>query len=150
MEGARIVDGEAGLTYEATIGTTDDGRRWLSSVTIIAHGPEHAITNAIRIPAYTIAEQMALQLADNAALREQTGDPTAVVIMGSGLRRGAHEAPGVVQIGTDVKAGENRHTIATKYGVSVWTADKWLMKARQAGTVPPATRGRPRGKANDR
>ncbi len=130
------------MTYEATIGTDESGRRWLASVTLIAHGPEHAITNATRIPAYTIAEQVALQVAADQGLRDETGNPSAFVL--GGQRRGAQEPPTVEELGRDVRAGEDRHTIAEKYGVTVWAADKWLAKARRAGTVPAATRGRPR------
>ncbi len=151
VEGARIVDEGTGRTYEAVVSYGDDGRPWLSSLTIIAHGPERAITNSIRVPAATIAEQVDLQLKADAAAREQTGDDRAFNIATRGLRRGAQDAPDEAQIGRDVRSGEDRHTIAAKYGVTVWTADKWLTRARRAGTVPPATRGRPpRGKESDR
>ncbi len=138
VRGASIEDTELGVVYEATVGKAD-GRVWLESLTILPQSPGQRIDKALlsRVPAQRIAEQVALHLAAEDADREQYG-PRFLGTYGDGERQTPHDPPTVDQVAALVKAGENRHTIATRYGVTKWAADVWIRKARQAGKIPAA------------
>lgn len=145
VEGARIDDHDKGLTYEATIGQ-GDGQVWLESLTIIANRPgqriDHALLNGI--PTKRIAEQVQLHLAEQQALREQTGSRRAFVIGQESPVVGRTEPPTMDELAELVTAGETRGSLAKLFGVSPSAVDNWLGKARRAGVIKPATTGRPR------
>jgi len=141
-DGATITDHDRGLIYEARI-EQQDGRQWLKSLTIMTTKEGQRIDQSVMrsIPVQRIAEQVSLHLA-----AEQE--------MGTMMRsdepwKTAHDGPTTEQVADDYRAGLSRSALATKYHASVFTIDKRIREARDAGLIDPATTGRKRNKTSD-
>jgi hypothetical protein len=78
------------------------------------------------------------------------GAPVSAAFDGAGADPGRvrrHTGPSPEEFARswlEVTTGERRKRLADRWGVGVYTIDKWTRTARDRGLIPPPTVGRPR------